>query len=274
MTALFAAPALARDGMRDACPTDRSAPAHTPVVELETERGATYGSMQYRHAAILDRKEIALTFDDGPDAKTTKRILDILDRHCIKATFLMVGWYAQARPDLVREVAARGHTIGAHSWTHPNNLRHLNLKAAKSQIARGFEAIEAALKTAPAEDRNRLVPFFRFPGLNDSKPLLSWLAAKNIATLSCDFGVDDWRGISGPEIKRRALRNAAATNGGITILHDTKPRTADMLSSFIVEARRQGYRFVQLTAKPTSDRLAATGEIGTRESGLRAHTFQ
>lgn len=238
---------------RAACPGE----APTPTVVLATRGGARYGTMQYAGGEALGPKEIALTFDDGPDPKTTERVLDILDRHCIKATFFMVGWYAKARPDLVREVAARGHTIGTHSWLHPNNLRHLPLKDAKREIARGFAAVEEALAAAPPEDQARLAPFFRFPGLNDSAPLMKWLAARNIATVSCEFGADDWLRISAAEVKRRALANIDQLGRGILILHDTKPHTADMLPDLIVALRKRGYRFVQLVPESDARTLAA-----------------
>jgi peptidoglycan/xylan/chitin deacetylase (PgdA/CDA1 family) len=64
--------------------------------------------------------ELALTFDDGPNPKWTPRLLDVLGKHGVKATFFMLGSRAQAEPELVRRVAAEGHLIGNHSWSHPN----------------------------------------------------------------------------------------------------------------------------------------------------------
>ena len=63
--------------------------------------------------------EIALTFDDGPNPEWTPRLLDILAKHDVKATFFMLGMFASAHPELVRRVAAEGHLIGDHSWSHP-----------------------------------------------------------------------------------------------------------------------------------------------------------
>ena len=83
-------------------------------------------------------------------------------------------------------------------------------------------------------------PFFRFPGLNDSAALIRWLGERHVATFSCEFGADDWKPIGSAEVRRRAIRNIASVGRGILILHDTKPRTADMLSSFIVTMREQG----------------------------------
>jgi peptidoglycan/xylan/chitin deacetylase (PgdA/CDA1 family) len=236
---------------------ETACPAETSVVAVPTKGGPAYGGLQYARTAALRHKEVALTFDDGPNPETTPVILDILDRHCVKATFFMVGIYAQKHPELVREVAARGHTIGTHTWSHPNNLRHFTLESARRQIRQGFAAVEMALAAAPEEDRERLAPFFRFPGLNDSKPLIGWLGERNIATLSCEFGADDWKSISAAQVRARAIRNIDYVGRGILILHDTKPRTAEMLSSLIVALRAEGYSFVQLVPEEGAHELAA-----------------
>lgn len=230
----------------------------TAIVAVPTEGGPAYGGMQYPRSAGLAPKQIALTFDDGPNPETTPLILDILDRHCVKATFFMVGIYAEKHPEIVREVAARGHTIGTHTWSHPNNLRHYSAANAERQIRHGFDAVEAALAPAPEEDRERLAPFFRFPGLNDSSKLIRWLGQRNIATFSCEFGADDWKSISSTQVRIRALRNIAYVGRGILILHDTKPRTAAMLASLIETLRADGYSFAQLVPEQGARDLAAT----------------
>ena len=246
----------------------------TPVLTVPTKGGPTYGGMQYPRSVGLGPREVALTFDDGPNPETTPLILDILDRHCVKATFFMVGIYAQMHPEIVREVAARGHTIGTHTWSHPNNLRHYSLANAERQIRHGFAAVEAALATAPAADRERLAPFFRFPGLNDSKALIQWLGERNIATFSCEFGADDWKSISSAQVRIRALRNIAYVGRGILILHDTKPRTAAMLSSLIEALRADGYSFVQLAPEEGARELAAAASDPLIRPVRRAETPQ
>ena len=67
--------------------------------------------------------ELALTFDDGPNATWTPRLLDVLAQHDVRATFFLLGSRAAAQPELVRRIAAAGHTIGNHSWSHPNLAR-------------------------------------------------------------------------------------------------------------------------------------------------------
>lgn len=252
----------------ETCRSDASTLLPATTVTLPTRGGPTYGTMQYPHGMALGPKEIALTFDDGPNPETTPRILDILDRHCIKATFFMVGIYAQAHPDLVREVAARGHIIGTHTWDH-RNLRRMSLADAKVEIKRGFLAVETALASAPPDSQARLAPFFRFPGLNDRKALIEWLGTHDIATVSCEFGADDWLRIGPAEVYRRALRNIDQVGRGILILHDTRPHTADMLSDLIVTLEKRGYRFAQLVPDRKERELAAAppgGLIGLRKA--------
>ena len=238
-----------------ACPGDPLAPAVTPTIPLDaTPRpdgsAAAYGTLQYRRPPGLGPKDIALTVDDGPNARVTPQILRILAQHCLKATFFLVGVYAKARPDLVRQEVEAGHFIGVHTWSHPDNLRRLSPAAAQLEISRGFDAVNEVLAAAGPAARTQMTPFFRFPGLNDSVPLRAWLGPRHVAVVGADFGADDWKGIAAAEIQRRALREAAAVGGGILILHDTKPHTAEALSGLITAFEQRGYRFVQLVPAP------------------------
>ncbi|MGH3429582.1 MAG: polysaccharide deacetylase family protein, partial [Mycobacteriales bacterium] len=90
----------------------------------------------------------ALTFDDGPDARWTSRLLEVLDRAGAKATFFLVGEQLPENENLSREIEARGHEIGLHGMTH---RRHdlLGAKEARAELTQGLEAIEAATGTRP-----------------------------------------------------------------------------------------------------------------------------
>ncbi|MGA3079825.1 MAG: polysaccharide deacetylase family protein [Terracidiphilus sp.] len=98
--------------------------------------------------------ELALTFDDGPNTAWTPQLLEILANHNVHATFFLVGAYAQAEPDLVRQIAAAGHLIGNHSWSHPN-LALCAASRIEQELSRTSQALEQ-IAGAP-------VRFFRPP---------------------------------------------------------------------------------------------------------------
>jgi peptidoglycan/xylan/chitin deacetylase (PgdA/CDA1 family) len=85
--------------------------------------------------------ELALTFDDGPNATWTPRILDVLARDQVHAIFFMVGSRAQAEPELVRQVIAAGHLIGNHSWSHPN-LAYSSANCIADELSRAKQTLE------------------------------------------------------------------------------------------------------------------------------------
>ena len=233
------------------CAGDPNALGVSRILEVDPTGGPRYGTYQYPSSIDLLLNEVVLTFDDGPNPKTTKTVLDALDKHCVKATFFEVGKWAEAYPELTKEVADRGHTIGSHSYSHPHNLGHLSLDKAEADIDRGFEVLGAA-------SGNRTAPFFRYPGLNNSNALNDYLAARNDAIVSCDIGTDDWMRISAEQIKKRTLARLAQHGRGIILFHDTEPATARALPDILDELKRHGYRIVHIVPKPPETQPAAS----------------
>src|SRR5262252_9479291 len=78
-------------------------------------------------------KQLALTYDDGPNDPHTFRLLEVLARHDVRATFFLIGRFVEQRPDIAREVAKAGHAIGNHSFTHPNLIFACN-RETRSQM--------------------------------------------------------------------------------------------------------------------------------------------
>lgn len=212
------------------------------VIEVDPTGGPTFGTYQYPSSLELAPKEVVLTFDDGPHPKTTQRILDALDAECVKATFFPVGVWAQRVPDILSEVAKRGHTVGAHTWSHPPNLARLTLAAAATQIEKGFQAAAEAVGEPVA-------PFFRFPGLNDSAALTAYAAERGYAVFSCDIATDDWRGISARSIVARTLARLERQGGGIVLFHDTRATTAAAVPVLLRELKRRGYKIAHVVPK-------------------------
>lgn len=224
------------------------------VLEVDTSGGPTLGTFQYATTLPLEEKEVVLTFDDGPHPRNTRRVLDALDRECVKATFFPVGIWAKHLPNVLQEVAARGHTIGAHSWSHPANLARLSQRAGERQIERGFLAVSEAVG-------GPIAPFFRYPGLNDSRALNDYAARRGYAVFSCDIGTDDWRGISAHSIVNRALARLERMRRGILLFHDTRGTTASALPLLFKEFKARGYKIVHVVPRVTLTAAASQAAV-------------
>ncbi len=94
-------------------------------------------------------RRLALTYDDGPNDPYTQHLLDVLDRHAVKATFFVIGRFVQQRPNIARTIVERGHAIGSHTWDHPNlilvNQSNTRVQLEKTQKAI-FDATGVAAK--------------------------------------------------------------------------------------------------------------------------------
>jgi peptidoglycan/xylan/chitin deacetylase (PgdA/CDA1 family) len=225
------------------------------IVEIDTAGGPVFGSITRieKEASFLRRNEVVLTFDDGPMPGVTRPILDVLDRFCVKATFFPVGRMAIAHPDIVKEVAARGHTLGAHTWSHPK-LRLVPTEVALEEVERGFTAVAVAAGRP-------IAPFFRFPGLGDTEAVVAHLRSRGIATFTVDVVSNDSFIPDAQHLARTAIEGIEARHGGIVLFHDIKPQTVAALPIVLAALKERGYRVVHLRAKqsyqPPVDQIAA-----------------
>lgn len=240
------------------CPPEALGVART--IEAGTIGGLPVGLKTYPRSLALDDHEIVLTFDDGPSAQTTPRILDALAAECVKATFFLVGRNAEALPAVVQREVKEGHTVAHHTFSHPaQTLRQMSLKAAQEEILKGIEADDkAAYGTASGAPK---VPFFRFPGFADTPELIAWLSAKNIGVFGADFWASDWLSMTPEKELDVILARLDQERRGILLLHDTKQQTAAMLPSLLRELKQRGYKIVALApgASPPPLRQAPEG---------------
>ncbi len=190
-----------------------------------------------------DASTIALTFDDGPNPAVTPALLDLLDRHRTKATFFLIGAWVSQAPVLAKEIAARGHSVGNHTETHPA----LALRSAQritNELDRCDEAIESATGTKPRWMR----PPFGF-----RSPLLDGIVRKRggAGVVMWSAWARDWKPQpAGPVIER--LRRARG--GDIVLLHDGDHRvingdrghTVATLEYWVPRWKDSGIRFVTL----------------------------
>jgi peptidoglycan/xylan/chitin deacetylase (PgdA/CDA1 family) len=235
-------------------------------LEVGTSGGLQVGLKTYPRSLALDDREIVLTFDDGPAAQTTPKVLDALAKECVKATFFLVGRNAEALPALVKREIAEGHTVGHHTFSHPAaTLRGLSESAAQEEILRGFEADDkAAYGTASGAPKVR---FFRFPGFADTPGLVAWLSAKNIAVFGADLWVSDWQSMTPETELALILSRLDKEKRGILLLHDTKEQTAAMLPDLLQELKTRGYKIVNIVpgTNPTPTRAAPEGWTSATE---------
>lgn len=201
--------------------------------------GTAVGLQSYPRTLDLEDHEVVLTFDDGPAAPTA-RVLDALARECARATFFIIGRNAEEAPALVKRAAAEGHTIGAHSYSHPAvTLRLLDDADARADIEKGVTAVERALG-------GKAAPFFRFPGFADTPALMSYLEGKGYTIFGSDLWASDWSPMSPKGELELVLSRLEKAGKGIVLFHDSKAQTAQMLPDFLKELKARGYRLVHI----------------------------
>ena len=239
-----------------ACPghPDAIGTSRTLVVDPTDHR--KIGTMSYSETLPLADHEVVLTFDDGPLAPYTNRVLDILDVQCVKATYFIVGTMAKANPKLLQQIAERGHTIGTHSMGHPIKFRRLSAEAGIAQLDDGIAATTAALG-----DAGKLAPFFRFPGFGSTEAVETRAASEGIMIWGADMPADDWRRISPKEVVKRAISRIEAKGKGVLLLHDIHQRTVEALPVILKELKERGYRIVHVV--PSSAELPATPTVAS-----------
>lgn len=186
--------------------------------------------------------EVILTFDDGPRPGKTEAILDTLDAFGVGANFMMLGRAAERYPELVKEVAARGHAIGTHTYDHAN-LAEMSNAEAMAEIAAGETAVAQALGHPPS-------PFFRFPYLAQTGFLRTSLVQSDVIVLDVDIDSKDYHDDTPEKVMERTLAAIEARGRGIVLFHDIHARTVAMLPDFLAGLERRGYSVVRLVARP------------------------
>ena len=157
------------------------------------------GSRIFGHALTAPGRpgELALTFDDGPNPAWTPPLLDMLGSLGVRATFFMMGSHAQAEPELVRRIAAAGHAIGNHSWSHPNLARSSEARI-REELRQTQDTLEQ-ITGAP-------VHFFR-PPYGARRPAVFRIARElGLAPVLWNAMTSDW---SNPSAERIAARLTA-----------------------------------------------------------------
>ena len=194
--------------------------------------------------------ELALTFDDGPNPAWTPKLLDVLANHDLRATFFLLGGRAQASPELVRSIAAAGHLIGNHSWSHPNMARSRS-NLIRDELLHTQDTLEQIVGAR--------VKFFR-PPYGARRPFVFRIARElGLKVVLWNAMTSDWSEPSAQVIARQLMakvdRLQARGRAANIVLHDgghrdpNANRTPSVAAAgMLIEKYMDSHRFVTLDA--------------------------
>lgn len=182
-------------------------------------------------------KKIAITFDCAWGSDDIPDILDTLERHQVKATFFMVGTWAEKFPEAVRLMAKADHDIANHSYSHAK-MGSIDKSRIKDEISKCGMVLE--------EISGKKVNLFRPPYGEYNNNVIRCARELNYYTIQWDVDSLDWQsGITPEEIHSRI--NKSVKNGSILLFHNDTPHTANIISDIIVNLKNSGYSFVPVS---------------------------
>ena len=185
----------------------------------------------------VDGPYIAMTFDDGPSATLTPKLLDLLAIHHIKATFFVIGENVAEHPEIVARAAREGHEIASHSWSHPN-LAKMSQESVRNQLQRTDDAIKSAIGKSPTLLR----------------PPYGSITEREKRMIHDEFGYDiilwdvdplDWKRPGPAVVRNRILKETRP--GSIVLSHDIHPGTIEAMPSTFDELEAKGFKFVTVS---------------------------
>jgi peptidoglycan/xylan/chitin deacetylase (PgdA/CDA1 family) len=186
---------------------------------------------------------LALTYDDGPNDPWTFRLLEVLDRHQVKATFFLIGRFVQQRPDIARALVNAGHAIGSHTWDHPNLIF-----CSSAEVRRQLEQTQKAILDATGVEAR----LFR-PPFGGRRPA-SLRVARSLGLQPVMWNVTcyDWKAKSPDEIAGHAKRQIGG--GNVILLHDgefhrigvDRRRSIEASDRILTQYQGEGYEFVTI----------------------------
>jgi peptidoglycan-N-acetylglucosamine deacetylase len=192
---------------------------------------------------IRGSKQIALTYDDGPNDPHTLKLLDVLAKHSVQATFFMIGRYVQQRPDIVRAVAQAGHVIGNHTFTHP-----LLIFKSEAQTRAELADCRHALEDTIGKHSN----LFR-PPFGGRRPATLRIARElGLHPVMWNVSGHDWNAPPAAEIEKKVAQQIRG--GDVILLHDgghralaaDRAQTVTATDGLIRRYTDQGYKFATI----------------------------
>ncbi len=232
-----------------AAPTTPPTAAATtpPVMALPTDASAPTPAGQPKNTysqCHVDGPFIAITFDDGPHAENTPRLLDMLKQRGIKATFFVVGQCAAEYPDIMKRIVQEGHEIASHSWSHPQ-LTRMGEGAVTDQLQRTHDVIEQTTGVSPKIMRP---PYGAFTANQRNWASHKW----GYKTILWDVDPLDWKYRNADHVKSAILKDTV--NGSIILAHDIHKSTIDAMPGTLDGLTARGFKFVTVSELLAMDR--------------------
>jgi peptidoglycan/xylan/chitin deacetylase (PgdA/CDA1 family) len=212
------------------------------VIEIDTTGGPGFGFEHFKAYDFLRDHEIVLTFDDGPWPGNTPAVLKALADQCTKALFFPIGKHAGWHPEILKQVAAAGHTVGSHTWSH-KDLSKLPEQEGKDEIEKGIAAVSIALGNQPVG------PFFRFPALRHPPELIKYLGERNVGIFSTDMDSFDFKMRKPEQVIASVMKKLEKRGKGIILMHDFQQATAHAAPELLKKLKDGGYKVVQVVGK-------------------------
>ena len=253
-------PPVAASPSASASCTNPDALGVSRVVEIDTTGGPGFGFEHFKSHDFLRPGEVVLTFDDGPWPRNTPAVLAALEAQCTKAIFFPIGKHATWHPEILKQVAAAGHAIGSHTWSHAD-LSKKSLQEAKDEIEKGISAVRWALG-APA------APFFRFPALRHPPEAVTYLGERNIGIFSTDFDSFDFKMRKPDQVVNSVMTKLKKFGKGIALMHDFQHATADATAELLKQLKAGGYKIVLMKGKEPLKTIASYDELMLKDLKL------
>jgi peptidoglycan/xylan/chitin deacetylase (PgdA/CDA1 family) len=223
------------------------------VVQIDATGGPGFGMEHFKTHDFLNDHEVVFTFDDGPWLNNTPMVLKALADQCVRATFFPIGLHATYYPEILKQVAEAGHTIGSHTWSH-KDLSNKSADDAKTEIEMGMSAVRMAVGGPTA-------PFFRFPALRHPPEMVSYLGERNVAIFSADFDSFDFKMHRPEQVVKSVMEKVAKHGKGIILMHDFQKATAHALPEILAKLKAGGFKVVHMVPKDQLQTIAQYDEM-------------
>ena len=233
------------------------------VLSVDAANTPRVGLKSFPQTLPLRDHEVVLTFDDGPWPVNTPSVLKTLAEECTTGIFFPIGKHATYFPEILKQVAAAGHTIGSHTWSHANlNNKKLTEDQRKEEIEKGFSAVKWAL------GGTSFAPFFRFPALQHPPEMVTYLGTRNVVIFSCDLDSFDFKASKPQTVIDSVMKKLDKLGKGIVLMHDFQKHTAEALPELLRKLKAGGYKVVAMRAKDPVQTLAQYDDLVLKDAKL------